>query len=409
MMEVLQGIKIIDVTAWAFVPSAAGVMAHWGADVIKVESPTAPDPYRTLRGTLEPGRADNSFKHYSRGKRSVAINLMSPEGQELIYKLAADADVFLTSYLPATRRKLKIDVEDIRAANPNIIYARGSGYGPTGPEAERPGYDAISWWSRSSLAQSAMDTSGVTWPMGMVGHGDGMSGMAFAGGICAALLRRERTGVASVVDSSLMGTAVWFNGPALIAAQFNPIQREFGPAERPRQALPNTAMGAATMSMYQTKDYRFIYLMLLGNDDRDYVDLCEHLGRPELAEDERFTGAANRVANSDALMSIFETIFASRTLEEWKTVLVSARGAWSWVQTPEEVYEDPQTIANGFLRYVDYPGGGLKLPVPPILFDEEAGDPAPAPDFAAHTDQVLVGIGCSPEEIARLRRAGVVA
>jgi crotonobetainyl-CoA:carnitine CoA-transferase CaiB-like acyl-CoA transferase len=409
MMEVLQGIKVIDVTAWAFVPSAGGVMAHWGADVIKVEGPTRPDPYRSLRGSLEPGRADNSFKHYSRGKRSVAIDLASPEGQELLYQLCADADVFLTSYLPATRRKLKIDVEDIRAVNPNIIYARGSGYGPKGPDAGRPGYDAISWWSRSSLAQSAMDGSGVTWPMGMVGHGDGMSGMAFAGGICAALLRRERTGVASVVDSSLMGTAVWFNGPALIAAQFNPIEREFGPVDRPRSATPIGAMGGATMAMYQTQDCRFIYLLFLGNDDRDYVDLCEHIGRPELATDPRFAEAANRTAHSDVLTSIFETIFASRPLEEWKKALVRARGAWSWVQTPEEVYEDPQTIANGFLRYVDYPGGGLKLPVPPILFDEEAGDPPPAPDFAVHTDEVLGELGCSPEEIARLRRAGVVA
>src|SRR5205823_320895 len=133
---------------------------HWGADVIKVESPTAPDPMRLLRGSLEPGRSDNSFKHYSRGKRSVAIDLASSEGQELLYKLAADADVFLTSYLPATRRKLKIDLEDIRAVNPNIIYARGSGYGPKGPEAERPGYDALSWWYRGSLGQSAMDSSG---------------------------------------------------------------------------------------------------------------------------------------------------------------------------------------------------------------------------------------------------------
>jgi crotonobetainyl-CoA:carnitine CoA-transferase CaiB-like acyl-CoA transferase len=408
MMEVLQGIRVIDVTAWAFVPSAAGVMAHWGADVIKVEGPTNPDPYRLLRGSLEPGRADNSFKHYSRGKRSVAINLASAEGQEVLYKLCADADVFITSYLPATRRKLKIDVEDIRAVNSNIIYARGSGYGPNGPEAERPGYDAISWWSRSSLAQSAMDASGVTWPMGMVGHGDGMSGMAFAGGICAALVRRERTGVASVVDASLMGTAVWFNGPALIATQFNPIQREFGPVDRPRPAIQATPMGAATMSMYQTKDYRFLYLMFLGNDDRDFADLCEHVGRPELVDDIRFRGAAQRVANTDALMSILEGIFASRTLEEWKRILVSARGAWSWVQTPEEVYEDPQTIANGFLRYVDYPGGGLKLPVPPILFDEEAGDPPPAPDFAVHTDEVLGEIGYSPDDIDCLRRAGTV-
>src|ERR1700759_4752863 len=125
-MQILQGFKVVDVTAWAFVPSAGGVLAHWGADVIKVESPNMPDPMRLLGGTLEPGGASTFFKHYSRGKRAVAINLASDEGRELIYKLAAEADVFLTSYLPATRRKLKIDVDDIKAINPNIIYARGS-------------------------------------------------------------------------------------------------------------------------------------------------------------------------------------------------------------------------------------------------------------------------------------------
>ena len=211
-MRILEGIKVIDVTAWAFVPAAGGVMAHWGADVIKVESPGGPDPMRLMGGSLEPGCSSAMFKHYSRGKRSIAIDLATPEGQALLYKLVADADVFLTSYLAPTRRKLKIDVDDIRKVNPNIIYARGSGQGPKGPDADRPGYDQLSWWNRGSLAQTAMDLSGEAWPTAMVGHGDGMAGLAFAGGICAALLHRERTGEATVVDASLMGSAVWFNG-----------------------------------------------------------------------------------------------------------------------------------------------------------------------------------------------------
>jgi crotonobetainyl-CoA:carnitine CoA-transferase CaiB-like acyl-CoA transferase len=405
-MDILQGIKVIDVTAWAFVPSAGGVMGHWGADVIKVESPSAPDPMRLLNGTLEPGGSSNTFKHYSRAKRSIAIDLATPEGQELLYDLAKDADVFLTSYLPATRRKLKIDVEDIRKVNPNIVYARGSGYGPKGPEAERPGYDAISWWYRGSLGQSAMDQSGSTWPTGMVGHGDGMSGVAFAGGICAALLKRERTGETSVVDGSLMGTAVWFNGLALIAAQVSPTQREFVPAKRPVTAA--SAMSSATMSLYQTKDNRFLNLLFLGDADRDYVDLCQHIDRPELATDPRFAHAAERVANSAELMAIFEEVFAAKTIEEWKTVLVTARGAWAPIQTPEELLDDPQTLANGFLRQVDYPDGGVKLPVPPVLFDEEAGDVPAAPDFGEHTDEILRELGRTAEDIGRLRGSGIV-
>jgi crotonobetainyl-CoA:carnitine CoA-transferase CaiB-like acyl-CoA transferase len=405
-MNVLEGIRVVDITAWAFVPSAGGVLAHWGADVIKVESPRAPDPMRLLGGTLEPGGASTYFKHYSRGKRAIALDLANEEGRQILYSLCTTADVFLTSYLPDTRRKLKIDVDDIRAVNPRIIYARGSGQGPKGPESGRPGYDGITWWCRGSLAQSTMDVSGATWPTGMVGHGDGMSGTTLAGGICAALLRRERTGVASVVDSSLLGTAVWFNGPVLIASQFGTPERQFGPVDPP----PERAAAGATSGIYQTKDHRFLSLALdLAANEAEYVDLCEHLGRADLPTDDRFSNAANRAAHKEELYSIFVGVFASKTLDEWKEILVTAKGAWSPVQTPEEVYDDPQTKANGFLRHVDYPDGGLKIPAPPVLFDEEAGDPPRAPDFAEHTDDVLRSLNYADEEIARLRSAGVIA
>jgi crotonobetainyl-CoA:carnitine CoA-transferase CaiB-like acyl-CoA transferase len=407
-MNVLDGIKVVDVTAWAFVPAAGGVLAHWGADVVKVESPMAPDPMRLLGGTLEPGDASSLFKHYSRGKRSIAVDLSTDEGREIIYRLAAEADVFLTSYLPATRRKLKIDVDDIRAVNPQIVYARGSGQGPQGPEAGRPGYDGITWWCRGTLAQSTMDVSGASWPTGMVGHGDGMSGMTLAGGICAALLKRERTGVTSVVDGSLLGTAIWFNGMAIIAAQGGMPLPPPLPKVSPPTPPPGREFGSPSMKTYRTKDDRFLNLLFLGDDDRDWVDLCEHLGRPELGTDPRFGDVLSRMANGAEGTAILDEIFASKTLDEWKEILVSTRGAWAQIQTVAEIYDDPQTRANGFLRHVDYPDGGLKVPVPPILFDEEGGDPPAAPDFAAHTDEVLAELGFKADQIDELRAAGTI-
>lgn len=410
-MDILKGIKVIDVTAWAFVPSAGGVLAHWGADVIKVESPNAPDPMRTMGGTLEPGGSSIQFKHYSRGKRSIAINLATQEGRELLYRLVEDADVFLTSYLAPTRRKLGIDVEDIRKINPNIIYARGSGHGPKGPDADRPGYDALSWWSRGSLNQTAMDLTGLEWPtQGMVGHGDGMSGLAFAGGICAALLNRERGGEPKVVDSSLLGTAVWFNGLAILGTMPSMGRQEPRKIERPPlpEGFPPDFV-SATRALYQTSDYRFLYLLFLGDDNRDFVDLCERIGRAELGSDPRFADAKARSANSMELIAIFEEIFASRTLDEWKQALAEARGAWTMIQTPEEMPQDPQVIANGYLRHVDYPDGGLDVPAPAVMFDEEAGVPPRAPDFAEHTGQILAELGCDEAEAERLRQAGVVA
>jgi crotonobetainyl-CoA:carnitine CoA-transferase CaiB-like acyl-CoA transferase len=407
-MDVMKGIRVVDLTAYAFVPAAGGVLAHWGADVIHVEGARRPDPIRMLGGSLEPGGAGTLFKHYSRGKRSIAIDLSSERGRDVLYKLVADADVFLTSYLPAARKKLRIDVDDIRAINPHIIYARGSGQGPKGPDAERPGFDGITWWARGSLADSAMDVSGATWPTAMVGHGDGMSGLVLAGGICAALLQRERTGATPIVDGSLLGTAAWFNGPALIAASQGEAPRERAQATRPADStMP------ALMQTYQTKDGRFLSFChipdYIGADDRDFHDLCERIGRSDLASDARFSASAERKTHDAELVAVLDEVFAERTLAEWKSVLVTARGAWSPVATPAELHADPQNLANGFLRHVDYPDGGMSIPVPPIQFDEEAGDPSRAPDFAEHTDEILAELGLDAGEIASLRDSGDVA
>jgi crotonobetainyl-CoA:carnitine CoA-transferase CaiB-like acyl-CoA transferase len=394
-VDVMRGVRVVELTMWAFVPAAGGVLAHWGADVIKVENPHAPDPMRLLGGTLEPGGASPQFKHYSRGKRSIALDLSKDEGRQILYRLVEDADVFLTSYLPSTRRKLKVDVEDIRAHNPQIIYARGSGQGPLGRDADRGGYDFASWWFRGSLGYSAMEGSGSETPPMMVGHGDGMAGLTLAGGIAAALFKRASTGETSVVDGSLLSTAIWFNHLEVMASQ----------STAPRAAPPRSV----TNGIYRTKDGRFILLLMLGDPDDQWVDLCEHIGRPDLAHDPRFVTAAGRVANRDEGAAEVATAFADRTFDDWKKILVTLRGVWAPHQAPGELFEDVQTQANGYLREVDYPTGPIAMAVPAIQFDEEAGDPPKAPDFAANTDEVLTEIGTSEDQIAKLRAAGVVA
>jgi crotonobetainyl-CoA:carnitine CoA-transferase CaiB-like acyl-CoA transferase len=421
-VDILAGIKVVDVTMWAFVPSAGAVLAQWGADVIKVESPKAPDPMRFMGGTLEPGGSSDLFKHYSRGKRSIALDLAGEEGRAILYKLAAEADVFLTSYLPATRKKLKIDVDDIRAINPRIIYARGSGHGPKGDERDRGAYDGVTWWGRGSLSQSAMDATGAQWPVSMIGHGDGMSGMTLVSGILAALLRRDRTGETTVVDASLLGTAVWFNGLAVLMSQ-----KAGGASALPAGAVPSPSgegdskgpivkatpppgreNAPANMGPYQTKDGRFLILGFLGDPQADWVDLCEHLERPDLAIDPRFADAASRLRNRGDLIAILDEVFDSRTLAEWKETLLTLKGVWAPVQSAGDLYSDPQVIANGFLRHVDYPDGGLRVPSPPIMFDEDPGEPPRAPDFAEHTDEILGELGLPGDEIARLRAVGAV-
>ncbi len=398
-MKPLAGVRVVDLTMWAFVPAAGGVLAHWGADVIKVESPDSPDPMRLFHnGSLAPGDSGWMFKHYSRGKRSLVLNLKADQGREILYSLVREADVFLTSYLPATRKKLGFDVEQIREVNPQIIYVRGSGQGPNGPDAERGGYDSASWWCRGTLAQTALDFTDTEFPPGMIGHGDGISGLSLAGGICAALLQRERTGVPAVVDGTLMGTALWFNSPSVISA---------GLGQQWAQRLDRTTR-LPTMNDYRTKDGRFLELMMLGDKDRDWQDLCKHLDRPELASDERFSSAAARQSHCAEGVEALDRIFAERTLDEWKKALATTTGVWAPVQTPAEAFDDPQTLANGFLRSVDYVTGPLRLPSPPILFDEDPGDPPPAPDYGEHTDVILESLGFDGPGIDKLRSEGIV-
>ncbi len=396
-MDVLRGVRVIDVTAWMFVPGCGGVLAHWGADVIKIEPTNNPDPGRGYTATQASSIA---FKHYNRGKRGIALNLATDAGREILYRLVESADIFLTSYLTDTRKKLKIDVADIRARSPRIIYAKGTGRGPKGPQAERGGYDLASWWGRGSLADTAAKAAGVDFPPGMTGHGDGMAGHTLAGGICAALFQRERTGKTSIVDGSLMGTAVWFNGPAINAAAAG---EEWGGAGRSRESRN------PLVNNYRSSDGRWIQLCMLSNPDADWANLVTHLGRPDLGSDPRFATIAAREENRAEALSIMDKTFAGHTYKELVGMLATASGVWEPIQTAAEIHEDVQTHANGFVRKVRYPDGAeVSLVVPGVMFDEEAGDVLPAPAWGEHTDEVLGELGMTAGEIGRHRESGAV-
>ena len=203
-----------------------------------------------------------------------------------------------------------------------------------------------------------------------------------------------------MVDGSLLGTAIWYNHQPIVAAGQG-VTWGGTPGDRGSRS--------PTMCAYKTRDGRFVSLVFVNDPDADWTDLCEHLERPELATDPRFSSTAARSANSAAAVQILDDIFAQRTLDEWKLALAAIRGVWAPVQTPSDILVDPQAIANGFIRSVEYPKGPITLPVPPVLFDEEAGDIAPAPDFCEHTEEVLLEAGLTAEEIARYRALGVIA
>ncbi|HSS08503.1 MAG TPA: CoA transferase, partial [Acidimicrobiales bacterium] len=288
MSGVLDGVRVLEVASWTFVPSAGAVLSDWGADVIKIEHPETGDPQRGLitSGLVPSGPSAVNFmmEQPNRGKRSVGLDIATPGGLELLYHLAEKADVFLTNFLPPARRRLKIDVEDIRAHNPDIIYARGTGQGVRGPDAEKGGYDGASFWARGGVAM-ALTPPTLPWPIGQrPAFGDLAGGMTIAGGIAAALFNRQRTGEARVVDISLLGLAAWMLSPDVVASKlFGDV---FDTKRFSREDLPNPIV-----NNYRTKDGRFIALMML-ESDRYWADFCRHVDRPELIDDPRFVDSA---------------------------------------------------------------------------------------------------------------------
>jgi crotonobetainyl-CoA:carnitine CoA-transferase CaiB-like acyl-CoA transferase len=402
--RIMEGIRVIEVAAWTYVPMAGAVLAEWGADVIKIEHPESGDPQRGLvtSGLMPsgPGGVNFMIELPNRGKRSVGLDLKSEKGHEILLELVKTADVFVTNFRPQARTSLEIDVDDLRAVNPRLIYVRGSAHGQRGPEAERGGYDACSFWARGGSADIISDPE--TYPLMQPGpaYGDVIGGMTIAGGISAALYHRERTGEALVVDNSLLATGMWATGATVLMAGL------FGFGRMPRgnrAKVPNPLVLS-----YKTKDGRYLSLIML-ESDRYWSDLVGKLGRPELTTDPRFVDSAARAQNNETCVAILDEIFATRTFDEWKTVLLDVKGVWAPVQTAQEILEDPQVLANGYLREVEAASGAkFRMVASPLQFDEEPPDLTRAPDHGEHTDEVLQELGLDMDAIMELKIAGAV-
>jgi len=404
MNDVLDGIRVLEVAAWTFVPAAGAVLADWGADVIKVEHPQTGDPQRGLisSGLIPggPGAVNYIIEQPNRGKRSIGLDISTDAGRDLLYRMAERSDVFLTNFLPATRRRLRIELEDIRARNPGIVYVRGHGQGVRGPDAEKGGYDGASYWARGGIA-NALTPPGAAYPVTQrPGFGDLAGGMTIAGAISAALFRRQRDGVGSVVDISLLGVAMWMLSPDIVASK---LFEGMATPSFNRASSPNPLV-----NVYKTADDRFLTLIML-EADKYWPDLCQHIGRPELIDDPRFADAATRFENRAECVRLLDETFASHTLAEWRERLATVAGVWAPVQTAREVHDDPQVAANGYIPQVDVgEGQSLGLVANPVQFDEVAPTLRRAPEHGQHTEEVLLEMGVSWEEIAAYKESAAI-
>ena len=402
MVDVMQGVRVVEVAQFVLAPAAAAVLGDWGAEVVKVEHPERGDAVRGLSSYGVPADVDGVnflWAPFNRGKRSVGIDLAVAEGRGVLLELARRADVFVTNYLPSARARLGIDVADIRAANPDIVYGRASAHGPKGRQADQGGFEST-YWFRSGAASGATRSGGELVAVPGPGFGDSQAGLALAGGLAAALFHRERTGEALVVDSSLLASGTWAMQAALMGANLTG-RDELTPTDRYAPANP-------VGTHYATGDRRFVKLSMV-DSDRYWPGFCRAIGREDLVGDPRFADAAARARNRRACVATLDSEFAGRTLAEWIEVLGRQRGPWSVVQVVGELEDDRQALDNGYLQAVES-GRGRKLTLTPapVQFDEAAPRLARAPELGEHTEEVLLELGYDWEAIARLKGLGAV-
>ncbi len=394
------GVRVVEVAAWTFVPGAGAIMADLGADVIKIEPPSG-DPQRGLMNLLSQAEGGpNPFIEIpNRGKRSVTLDLTTDGGRALLLRLVETADVFLTSYLPRLRERMRIDVDDLRAVNPRLVYVRGSGWGSAGPKVDIGGYDAAAAWAGGGAMYKLTEPGAESPAMQPAAFYDLQGSSYIAGAVAMALFRRERTGEGGVVDVSLLNTGMWSMSPDIVAA---PYTGELFRADRKNAGNP-------IASFYRTADDRWISLVCL-QSDRFWPELCALMGRPELAADPRYVDQVARYKNRRDCVAELDAIFAAKPLEEWKRILAGFSGVWSAAQSFTELHADEQVAANHDLSDVTRgDGASFRLVAAPYQFDgEPSSSGRAAPELGQHTEEVLLELGMDWDEITMQRDAGAL-
>jgi crotonobetainyl-CoA:carnitine CoA-transferase CaiB-like acyl-CoA transferase len=406
----MEGVRIVELAQFTFVPASGGVLADWGADVIKIEHAVTGDSQRGLVSILgldQSGQSPSFFpimEGPNRGKRSIGLDLEKPNGYEVLKRLIAEADVFVTNFREGTRKKLKVDVEHVRAINPDIIYVRGTGMGPRGEEGPNGGYDQTAFWARGGSADAVTPPDAERLhPMPTGAYGDNLGGLTIAGGISAALFARERSGEPSIVDVSLLGMGVW-----AMSFGINLALMGDGPLPYVRQPLHGSARNPLSGGPYRTRDGRWIQLGML-QPGRYWGDFCERMGRPDLVTDERFDTTAKLMDNARLAADVLVEVIGGIDLDDFRKRMRGARGQWAVTQNAYEAGNDPQVRANGYIgEVVDVEGVTRELVLNPVQFDETAPQITRSPQFAEHTDEILREIGYTDDELIGFKIDGSV-
>ncbi len=407
----LEGITILEAATAFAVPMAGRLLADWGAEVIRVEHTIRGAYLRDVQNSAfgksgaRAGRiiqtdVDYDMENHNRNKKSIALDLSTGRGQEILYRMIAKADVFLSNFRDREIKKFNLEWDTLQQINPRLIHANLTGYGKCGPDKDLPGYDFLTFWARSGLLHILMKPSAepLVTPLAI---GDRFAATILALGIMTALFVRERTGLGQQVDTSLFNTGVFAIacdiGGSLITGQ-------------DLQQCDRKDVLNVLSTFYQTKDGRWLRLGIGGQSILYWTRFCQAIGRPDIEKDPRFASHELRLTNRSALFRIVEEAFLSRTLAEWKIRLNKAALPWGIVQNLPEATSDPQARANGFFDSCEHPTyGHIEMVAPPVsLSRTEATIRMPAPVFGQHTEEILLRYGYTQQEIKQLRAEKVI-
>lgn len=406
MSGVLEGLKILEMGHVVAVPAASATMSDWGATVIKVEPLTG----EMARGIGQPiipeekaraqaqGNIGWYFQLLNRGKKDIALNLKTEAARDVLNKLTAWADVFMSNYEVKTLEKLGADYETLSKVNPGIIYAVLTGYGTVGPDKDERGFDYAAAWARSGLMHMMAEPEGVPPPQrgGMM---DRVVGAHMVGGIMAAIYHRDRTGQGQKLEFSLYHTGVWTDAEDIQQALMG-IETMRHDRAKARNPIWNN---------YKTKDDRWFWLANL-QPDLTWGSFCRAIGKPELENDPKYSSIAARFMNCEELIRIIDEVMATKTQKQWEKLFREYNVIYGRVQSPMEVIKDPQALANDFFVDLHHPvATDVKVVMSPVKFIQyPAMVKASAPEIGQHTEEILLEQGYTWEDIAILKEKGVI-
>ena len=395
----MAGLRVLDISSFIAAPAAAVVLGDWGADVIKIEGPDGDPNRRIMHDSSNYPKSETNYPWQmdSRNKRSIVLDLKKPEARAALDRLIAVSDILICNFPPPVRDKLKLAYDDVKRVNPKLIYASLTGYGESGPDRDRPGFDATAYFARSGLLDAQRYEGG---PPGVPGpaQGDRATAMALVSSILMALIHRMKTGEGSWVGTSLLGNGLWSCGVIAQAALVGAFLEHRPPPERPRSALGN---------IYRTADDRWLQLTIV-RTDKLWAPLCEAMGLTALIGDPRFATEPERRSRSTELAAILSESFAKKPYEHWREVLAAKEVTFGVISRPADVPDDQQAVACGAVVETAIPEMPRTLANPVRLSFAEQRIAHAAPALGQHSEEILREVGLSAQEIAALKTSGAV-